>query len=230
KTATDSSTIKIEQTPNRSPIPRIEKSESQGPAPLEVTFDASRSRDPDGEISNYKWDFGDGTTESGRKVIHTFQEEGSFVVKLRVTDEEGAVSTTEEEIVVRKSHYEIGEQAENGYIAMQLDSVETSSTIKGWEAETDSKFVILNLQIEALQDNQYPSKTFFLYLEDSSGEQHTVSLATGVIEDFFRSQILESGEQIQGQMAYQVPAEDDGPYYLVYSHPYQADLQFKFSL
>ena len=59
------------------------------PAPGEaVTFDASGSSDPDGDIQSYEWDFtGDGTTDAtGRQVSHTFDSEGSYSVTLTVAD------------------------------------------------------------------------------------------------------------------------------------------------
>ncbi|MUV90375.1 PKD domain-containing protein [Halapricum sp. CBA1109] len=62
------------------------------PAPGEaVTFDASGSSDPDGDIQSYEWDFtGDGTTDAtGRQVTHTFDSEGSYDVTLTVADGSG---------------------------------------------------------------------------------------------------------------------------------------------
>ncbi|SMC65383.1 beta-propeller fold lactonase family protein [Kibdelosporangium aridum] len=54
-------------------------------------FDATASRDPDGEIARYDWDFGDGTTlrDGGPKPEHVYNRPGVFVVKLVVTDDEG---------------------------------------------------------------------------------------------------------------------------------------------
>ncbi len=52
----------------------------------ELQFDASASDDPDGGISRYDWDFGDGNTASGLQVRHTYREPGSYTVALRVTD------------------------------------------------------------------------------------------------------------------------------------------------
>ncbi|MCD6478257.1 MAG: PKD domain-containing protein, partial [Candidatus Diapherotrites archaeon] len=58
-----------------------------GQAPLTVTFDASSSFDPDGTIVSYEWDFGDGSTASGVVSAHVFQERGTYLVKLRVKDQ-----------------------------------------------------------------------------------------------------------------------------------------------
>jgi len=55
-----------------------------------VTFDGSGSYDPDGNITSYKWDFGDNTTGEGKVVHHTYSEDGTYTVTLNVTDDFGA--------------------------------------------------------------------------------------------------------------------------------------------
>ncbi len=54
---------------------------------LEVTFDASKSRDADGHALTYIWDFGDGETQEGKTVIHKYEKGGEYVAKLLVIDE-----------------------------------------------------------------------------------------------------------------------------------------------
>ncbi len=54
--------------------------------PLEVTFDASRSKDADGNDLSFIWDFGDGETSEGIKVTHKYSKGGEYIAKLLVTD------------------------------------------------------------------------------------------------------------------------------------------------
>jgi len=54
-----------------------------------ISFDASGSHDPDGTITSYAWDFGDGTTRTGVTVSHAYSTAGSFTVTLTVTDNGG---------------------------------------------------------------------------------------------------------------------------------------------
>jgi len=60
-----------------------------------VTFDASASFDPDGQIVKYEWDFdGDGVTDAeGVRVTFTFDEPGDYPVTLTVTDNDGLTGT-----------------------------------------------------------------------------------------------------------------------------------------
>ncbi|WP_370328126.1 PKD domain-containing protein [Euzebya sp.] len=56
-------------------------------------FGSTGSHDPDGILSSFSWDFGDGTTASGPGAEHTFGD-GAFTVTLTVTDARGASAST----------------------------------------------------------------------------------------------------------------------------------------
>jgi len=60
-----------------------------------VTFDASESRDPDGEIVSYYWDFGDGTnaTTTNKTITHVYLLKGVYSVNLTVTDNDGKTNS-----------------------------------------------------------------------------------------------------------------------------------------
>jgi chitodextrinase len=57
------------------------------------SFNGTGSNDPDGSISSYSWNFGDGTTGSGGQVQHTYATKGTYTVTLTVTDNNGATSS-----------------------------------------------------------------------------------------------------------------------------------------
>ena len=65
-------------------------SRDKGPAPFSVTFDAKCSA---GTIDKYLWDFGDGGTSTARKPSYTFEDPGTYKVKLEVSDSKNNVST-----------------------------------------------------------------------------------------------------------------------------------------
>ncbi len=70
------------------------------PTGLSVSFDASASSDPDGTISSYDWDFGDGKTGSGRIVAHAYPATGTYTARLTVTDSSGATASVEHPVSV----------------------------------------------------------------------------------------------------------------------------------
>jgi PKD repeat protein len=55
-----------------------------------VSFDGTNSRDLNGSIVKYTWDFGDGTTGDGPTPSHTYSTRGRYNVILTVTDDDGA--------------------------------------------------------------------------------------------------------------------------------------------
>ncbi len=57
---------------------------------LAAAFDAAGSTDPDGTISGYAWDFGDGGAGTGATATHSYAAAGSYQVTLTVTDDDGA--------------------------------------------------------------------------------------------------------------------------------------------
>jgi large repetitive protein len=60
-----------------------------GGAHDQILFDASGSSDADGEVLSYRWDFGDGVSLSGEKVLHAFAEPGVYTVRLTASDGSG---------------------------------------------------------------------------------------------------------------------------------------------
>ncbi len=59
----------------------------------EVRFDGSSSLDPDGRITRYEWDFGDGTMGEGRRPAHIYQRAGIYHATLKVSDNSGTSSS-----------------------------------------------------------------------------------------------------------------------------------------
>jgi len=59
----------------------------------DIIFDASDSLDVEGDILSFEWDFGDGTRGDGESIVHSYKEQGEYVVTLTVTDGEGLTSS-----------------------------------------------------------------------------------------------------------------------------------------
>jgi hypothetical protein len=81
---------------NRPPVAALDASPRAGSLPLEVTFDASASYDPDAASAlAYTWDFGDGSPPrqtTVATVTHTYSMSGDFTASVTVADPQGAVS------------------------------------------------------------------------------------------------------------------------------------------
>ncbi len=60
-----------------------------------VIFNATSSSDPDGTITLYVWDFGDGTTNSTTAPVisHTYDSTNTYTVTLTVTDDQNATAS-----------------------------------------------------------------------------------------------------------------------------------------
>lgn len=65
-----------------------------------VNFDGSLSKDPDGTIVSYAWDFGDGAMSTGAKVAHAYAKEGTYTATLTVTDNLGATGTAKVSVLI----------------------------------------------------------------------------------------------------------------------------------
>jgi PKD repeat protein len=87
--ATTSAEIVPDEAPTALPGGPYEMQIDQQP----VVFDGSASFDPDGSIVAWDWDFGDGNTDSGETVNHTYAEVGTYAVSLTVTDDFGNSDT-----------------------------------------------------------------------------------------------------------------------------------------
>jgi hypothetical protein len=82
-----------EPIPNVPPTAAFTFSPTNGLYPLTVSFNAGSSKDSDGTIVKYAWNFGDGATGSGKAVKHVYTREGIFTMTLKVTDDDGASAT-----------------------------------------------------------------------------------------------------------------------------------------
>lgn len=88
---------------NIAPNAQISASPISGFDPLDVSFDATGSDDPDGTIVSYSWDFGDGNNGTGASVSHTYNGIGTYTATLTVTDDDGDNDTETIDITVNPS-------------------------------------------------------------------------------------------------------------------------------
>ncbi|MBI5286287.1 MAG: PKD domain-containing protein [Deltaproteobacteria bacterium] len=111
-TVSNTVTITVQSPVNQPPVVSSFKANSgSGTTPLPVTFSTVVS-DPDGSIVQYEWDFdGNGTydaTTTSNPVSYTYNNEGTYTARVRVTDDQGATATGEVTIAVSKATTESG--------------------------------------------------------------------------------------------------------------------------
>ncbi len=94
--------LDVELTYFNNGIPRADFYVSGLPAGAGKTlsFDASHSMDTDGNITSYDWDFDDGKTATGVNVSHAFNADGTYNVRLIVTDNDNKKDTVFKDISI----------------------------------------------------------------------------------------------------------------------------------
>ena len=99
---------------NQPPIAVASATPENGNVPLTVQFSSDGSSDPDGTISAYAWDFGDGNTSSEANPSYTYTDAGTYDAVLTVTDDQGATgSATVTVNVAQVSQNELHVQAQS---------------------------------------------------------------------------------------------------------------------
>lgn len=78
---------------------------------VNVTFYGLLSYDPDGNITGYRWEFGDGTVAEGAIVTHVFEKPGVYNVTLTVVDDTGLTGVKSKAVEVLKRPSKIEAQS-----------------------------------------------------------------------------------------------------------------------
>src|SRR5712692_593641 len=90
---TTQSSISTKTITDRPPVAVLYKTTTSALTGDVVGFGASASTDPDGGITGYAWNFGDGITGSGAGISHSYATPGTYTVILTVTDNSGSANT-----------------------------------------------------------------------------------------------------------------------------------------
>lgn len=91
--------INVTEDINTAPTARITAEFGEGSAPISVIF-RSGGTDPDGRIILHEWSFGDGGFATGEVVVHNYENDGTFLIRLTVTDDRGGKDFTVRTITI----------------------------------------------------------------------------------------------------------------------------------
>ena len=100
--STGSHVVRVRYTAggNTPPTAVASATPSAGAAPLDVSFSAVASYDPDAQPLDYHWDFGDGTTSTLETPVHTYFASGTFTATLTVTEQTGSLASGSDSVVI----------------------------------------------------------------------------------------------------------------------------------
>jgi outer membrane protein OmpA-like peptidoglycan-associated protein len=87
--------------PNQPPI-AVLSGPMSGVANQLLSFSAADSSDPDGTITSYLWDYGDGTTANFTfpRATHRYENPGTYLVQLTVEDDKGATGMASQQVLI----------------------------------------------------------------------------------------------------------------------------------
>lgn len=153
-----------------------------------VSFSSSGSNDPDGSISSYLWNFGDGTTSASQNPSHTYVSAGTYNVSLTVTDNEGATNSNATTATITP--------AGGSTVELSFDDFEN-----GWGAWSDGgsdcsrytsgSYAYSGMAAINIQDNSGVSSSFY---HTNYYDVHTAGYTQISVEFVFYARSMENGE------------------------------------
>ena len=102
ETATNTKTIYVSPAEPEGPSASFTASPASGTSPLTVHVDASATTYDDGIISQYRWNWGDGSTGYGKTASHSYFSGGAqtYTITLTVTATDGKTDTATQNVTV----------------------------------------------------------------------------------------------------------------------------------
>ncbi len=133
---------------------------------LSINFDGKISKDEDGSVVSHDWDFGDWTKATSDTRNYRYEKQWSYIVTLNVKDDNGALSTIANELVLKTWEKPVVKELDSSVANMDWD--------KDWKINLTDFFLFvrkysdkkLNKTIDLNNDNKKNNTDFsiFMYL------------------------------------------------------------------
>jgi hypothetical protein len=138
-----------------------------------IKFNGSKSYDPDGNIVNYTWDFGDTNIGYGIKPEHVYSEDGQFIVNLTVIDNKGLSSYNV--TYVKVTFEETNTVVNNNYKKIH----HIVNTVQVNEEKIDDSIVYDDVD-ETVEENfqDIQNDDYVEFFDESDSDETTVSCIT----------------------------------------------------
>jgi chitinase len=163
---------------NRAPTADFDFGPANPQSGDDITFDASGSSDPDGEIVRYEWnltdDSGQSFTTSGETVTAGSLDGGTYVMNLTVTDDDGATHSTSETFLVEEDNSPVVENFD-----ARSDNI--GQITVNW-AVSDPNGDLQSVEIVVSNDDYYSSKPFGISGSSASGSTTFNLLSSGTYD------------------------------------------------
>lgn len=184
-------TIVVTEPTNAAPIAKTSANTTLGTAPLTVQFTGNTSSDDKG-ITEYSWDFKDGSNASTANPSHSFTNAGTYVVELTVSDQEGL--THKNAITIRVTEPVAENEAPVARVSANTTSGEASLTVQftGNQSSDDKAITsyFWTFKDGATSTTANPTHTFTqagnfsvdLTVTDAEGASGTKSIAINVTD------------------------------------------------
>lgn len=138
------------------PIAKFAYTPQNPTANEEITFNASESYDPDGNIVNYTWNFGDGniTTVTTSLIEHAYSAYANYTATLTVTDNDGLKDTMTALIEIKKktSTLTINIQQEILEIGGNV-TITGNLTIQGQPTQNETVIILNRIKGQTIWEN-----------------------------------------------------------------------------
>ena len=197
-------TITDAQATNKAPIASFTYSISGNT----VNLDASSSSDPDGSITNYQWDLGNGTKASGVTAVAEYPP-GTYPVTLTVQDNANGIAMSQQ-IINYANLCQTGIKVVGTNNSASTWTTSRNS-IKWSREQATTSCTITHLSLRVKDTNGPGIKARFAIFTDANGEPET---QLGVTSEILTTQADGSPETLHAQLTKNVTLEQGKWYWL----------------